>query len=221
MPSKKVRTKPLNEWQLKVPRPKDTGPQGGVISAAFCTFNKRAPYVYNVDVTKLPKELRRLSPWEYLRVAGDCNAGTVTQAVLQSASSTIRVLREQRIHATRSMAEGRNVWRKILFQMRSQLDKVKREYKWYKVPFCFVKVKYLRYCIDEINQCHRRCHKHFGFSNADLRKDGGIHYLRPKARYLLNWVLKEELFEMDVLNENIYSGIDDPGGSAEYLRRFG
>lgn len=148
-----------------------------------------------VDQTKVTKKLRELKPWEYLKASGDEKLDTSSQAALQSVFNTASVLRIQRVHATKSMALGRVVWRKILFTMRNEVNQIRLIRKWYTVPFYYLKYHYLRWCIREISECQKNIFGTFGFSYADLRKDSDL--LRPKARYLRSFRTKEELFRLD------------------------
>lgn len=209
----KVRTKAPTSWALKSHRPKvgeqlryvtdithPTGPPRG----------KAGLTVYKVDQTKFPKELRKLKPWEYLKASGEEKLPAATQAALQSVFHTASVKRAQRIHATTSMKLGRVVWRKILWTMKNEVNSIRSIHKWYNVPFYYLKFRYLRWCIDEIEACKDMIFNKFGFSYADLRKDPDI--LKPKAKFLRAFATKELLFssDLDSLNQE----------SADALRAF-
>jgi hypothetical protein len=154
--------------------------------------------IYTVDQTKISKQLRELKPWEYLKASGDEKLAADSQAALQSVFHTGSVLRAQRIHATISMKLGRVVWRRILYNMKNEVKQLLLIHRWYLVPFYYLKHKYLRYCIREIEHARDLIFKRFGFSYADLRKDSDL--LKPKASFLRAFRTKEILFESDSLS---------------------
>jgi hypothetical protein len=152
-------------------------------------------FVHNVDQMNFPKDLRKLNPWEYLKESGNEKLTASTQAALQSVFHTASVIREQRIHATKSMTLGRVVWRRILWTMKSEVNKIRRIWRWYLVPFYYLKYHYLRWCISEIIKAKNMIFGKFGFSYADLRM--GSDTMKPKASYLRSFRTKELLFESD------------------------
>lgn len=191
----KVRTKAPTTWALKTRRTKSDGQMKGVLDTSLKSSKGGRIFVHKVDQSKTTKELRSLKPWEYLKASGDESLTTATQAALQSVFHTASVYREQRIHATKSMALGRLVWRRILWTMKIEVNKVRSIPRWYIIPFYYLKVHYLRWCIKEIFQCKDKIFGTFGFSYADLRKDSDL--LKPKAKYLRSYATKEKLFDSD------------------------
>jgi len=191
----KVRTKAPTSWALKTRRAKPEGRTVGVTDVNFKRSKGSLLFTYTVSQDKVPKKLRKLKPWEYLKASSDESLTTLEQSALQSVFNTCSVLREQRIYATKSMARGKRVWRKILYTFKHELDSIELIRKWYEVPFYYLKRHYLKYCIDEIKQCKYKVFTLFGFSYADLRVDTGEPL--PKARFLRSWNTKELLFRED------------------------
>jgi hypothetical protein len=198
VPSMKVRTKAPTSWALKTRKTKSSEQKRNVTDVALKTSKGSPLHIYNVDMTKFPKNLRKINPWGYLKSSRDEKLDTATQSALQSVFHTASVIREQRMMATKSMAQGSVVWRKILWAMRHQVNIIRSMRRWYTIPFYYLKYKYLRYCITEINLTQDRIFCQFGFSYADLRKDSDL--LKPKASYLKSFRTKELLFGQDSLS---------------------
>lgn len=191
----KVRTKAPTSWALKTRRTKSDEQMKGVTDTQLKSSKGGRIFVHKVDQSKVTKELRNLKPWEYLKASGDEKLTAATQSALQSVFHTASVYREQRMHATKSMALGRVVWRRILWTMKIEVNKIRSIRRWYLVPFYYLKLHYLRWCIKEIFQCKDKIFGRFGFSYADLRKDSDL--VKPKARFLRSFTTKEELFSSD------------------------
>jgi hypothetical protein len=191
----KVRTKAPTSWALKTRRTKPDELKIHVKDVNFKRSKGSLLFTYTVSQDKFPKKLREFQPWEYLKASSDEKLNTHEQSALQSVFHTCSVLREQRMYATKSMARGSRVWRKILYTFKHELNIIERIRKWYEVPFYYLKVRYLKYCINEIKQCRHKVFTLFGFSYADLRMETGEPM--PKARFLRSWNTKELLFRED------------------------
>jgi hypothetical protein len=194
----KVRSKAPTTWKLKSHIPIGNG-EPNVIDVKVNRVNtdgKTLLKVYNVNLEcKVPTALRKIWPDEYLQATRNQNLDPVSRSALQSVYTTVSVLREQRILATKSMALGRDVWRRIFFQMKTQRQCLRTIKGWHRLPFYYLKDRYLGYCIDEIRKCKHKVFTTFGFSYADLRNDPIG--LKPKAAFLKEFRTRDKVAVLD------------------------
>jgi hypothetical protein len=191
----KVRTKAPTTGALKTHRPKAPELLSDVTDTRTKLSKGKRVLVYKVDQVSLPKKLKEINPWDYLKESRNELLDANMQAALQSVYHTASVIREQRILATKSMTLGRHIWRKILYMFKNETYSIRSIHRWYTVPFYYLKYHYLKWCISEILLVKDRIFNQFGFSYADLSKDSDL--LRPKASYLRAFRTKELLFSDD------------------------
>lgn len=165
----KVRTKPPKSWVVKTRVPK-IGAQCKGVSDTFARRSKGRPmYFYKVETTKPSKKLRGIEAHKLLEASRWEEISAQDHAALQCVHESLLVLRAKRILATKHLACGSDIWRKILYQMVNLRYKILKTRHWVKDPMYYLLEKYLRYCMQEIRRCKDLVFGVFQFSLADLR----------------------------------------------------
>jgi hypothetical protein len=120
---------------------------------------------HNVN-RKVRKHCFAVHPSLYLECARDSKLDPVVQAAYQAARKNMRIIRDMRMHATRTMCEGKKSWNQILPTLRKFVSG-----EHHKDPGnCVHRIenRYAQWAISEISSCIARVFDCFGFTVDNL-----------------------------------------------------
>lgn len=160
---------------------------------AGCTGQSRHQVIHHViDLSddkvdrKIRKHCFRSHPHEYLENGSDAKLAPAVQAAYQAVRTEITKLRKLRMHASRSMTEGRKCWKQSYQQIKKfLLDSSFQD----KNSLNLILDRYGAWCLSELNACYTRLHGFFGFTEENLLAVAELPRERPSRIWKF---LKEE-----------------------------